>query len=410
MKIVFNKKKYLFIVSVLCMFTFTYCSEFFIKPPTTFEDQFTLFSKDHSPNSELYGEGTILQNQNDNPKFMLSARNWQGIPSIGKDRFGNLYVAWLATETCGGECNENYLTVSLSRNKGKSWCHNKLILNVNPLDSTRMKEANFFNDKFGNLYMYWGKQLQKKATKEWVITWYSKINLSNDGETINYSPPRRIAEGIMLNKFFYSIISNQVFFPIARWREGDSPDLRQPFIYKANYGLNNLTNFSKAGFIPIDNSLKGIFEHMIVQFKDSTYLGMVRTLDGIYYSKSKDGNTWEKGKKFLDLGATTYSRFHLGRLKSGRIILIFNNSKVRSNLIVCLSDDNGLSWPYTMVLDASDGVSYPDLIETDQGTLNIVYDYKRYPSGRIYFATLQEDEIIKNSKLEFPKIKISSLQ
>lgn len=415
-------QKCLFILSVLSMFTFTYCSiekdSFIEKPPifdagkptTTIEDGFTLFPKDHVPDSELYGEGTILQNQNNNPEFKLSNRNWQGIPSIGKDKFGNLYVAWLATKTCGGECNENYLTVSLSRDKGNSWSHNKLILNVKLEDVTRMKEANFFNDKFGNLYMYWGKHVQKPSVvaKEWAISWYSKISLSNDDNSINYTPPRRIAEGIMLNKLFYSTISDEILFPIARWYEGNY-ELHKPFIYRAKYGPYNLIDFSNVGFIPLDVHRRE-YEHMIVQLSDKSYLGMVRTGDGIYYSKSKDGNIWDKGKKFTVLGATTAARFFLSKLKSGRLILIFNNSTNRSNIMVCLSDDDGLTWPHKMIIDSSEDVSYPDMIETDNGLLNIVYDYKRNLNGTIWFVKIKEDDIVNNITANIIKKGICTLQ
>jgi hypothetical protein len=423
------KKKYLSILSVFLMLFFAYCSSekdsFSEKPPIDTGNKpdsypgenFTLFPEGHVPNSDLYGEGTILQNQNDNPKFVLSARNWQGISSIGKDRLGNLYVAWLATETCGGECNENYLTVSLSRDKGNSWSHNKLILNVKPEDSTRMKEANFFNDKFGNLYMYWGKHVQKKSvvTKEWAVTWYSKITLSNDGNTINYSPPRRIAEGIMLNKLFYSKFSDQIVFPIARWYEGNYT-MHKPFIYMADYGTENLINFTKVGAIPLPVAISQIHEHMIVQLKDSTYLGMARTNVGLYYSKSKDGKIWDDAKKFTVLGATTAARFHLAKLNSGRLILIFNNDTSRSYLTVCLSEDDGLTWPYKLLIDdtkstaGGNGVSYPDMIETDPGVLNIVYDYLRFPAGTINFIAIKEEDIINNNKSGFFKTKISSIK
>lgn len=415
------KKKYL---SILCVvfFFFTFCSterdSFLEKPietnnpaaPNYPGEDFTLLPKDHVSDSDLYVEGEILQNQDDNPKFMLSKRKFQGMPSIGKDRLGNLYVTWIASTDCVRECNENYITVSLSKNNGRSWSHDKLILSVNPQDSTRMKDPNFFNDKFGNLYLYWGKHVQKKriAEKEWAITWYSKIKLSDDGRTINYTQPRRIAEGIMLNKLFYSNISDQVVFPIARWYNG------KPFIYKATYGTTSLVNFTKVGAIPIPAAVSQIHEHMVVQLKDSTYLGMVRTLNGIYYSKSKDGNTWENANKFTALGATTASRFYLGKLNSGRLILIFNNDTTRSNLTVCLSEDDGFTWPYKRIIAVCDndpfGASYPDMIETDPGVLNIVYDYRRSPEGTINFMTIKEEDIISNNQIEVFRTKISTVK
>ncbi|PJJ11106.1 BNR repeat protein [Flavobacterium sp. 1] len=422
------KKNYFTFLYLFLIFIFTYCSSekdsFSEKPPidnnkSPTEEAFTLFPKDHVPNSDLYGEGEILQNQSDNPKFLLSTRKWQGVPSIGKDKFGNLYVAFLAG-SCPGECDLNYLTVSVSRDNGISWSDNKLILSVTPEDSTKMNEANFFNDKFGNLYMYWGKYVKKKGVKEWTISWYSKIDLSDDGTKINYTPPRRIAEGIMLNKLFYSDISDQVIFPIARWYEGD-PELHRPFIYKANYGAKSLTNFTKVGAIPVPVSVSGIYEHMIVQLKDNTYLGMIRTKDGIYYSKSSDGNVWEDSKRFTAVGATTYSRFYLGKLNSGRLILIFNNDYLRSKMTVCLSEDDGVTWPYKVVIDnykvlvntdTGDyhGVSYPDMIETSPGLLNIVYDRLRAPEGNIIFVKILEDDILKNNTSNIFTTKISTLK
>lgn len=415
-------KKYLLTLSSLFILTFTYCStdkDVFSekppidtnKPPGHHDEGFTLLPKNHVSDSDVYGEGEILQNQSSNPKFMLSTRKWQGIPSIGKDTLGNLYAGWISGGS--GESNENYLTISLSKDKGMSWSHDKLILSVNSQDSTRMKDPNFFNDKFGNLYMYWGKHVQKKSVtaKEWAVTWYSKLSLSSDGNTIYYSPPRRIAEGIILNKLFYSSISDEVVFPIARWYsdKGD-PEKDQAFLYKANYGAKYLNNFSKVGFIPVDVSLMGIYEHMIVQLKDSTYLGMMRTENGIYYSKSKDGNIWDKATKFTDLGATTSSRFYLGKLNSGRLIFVFNNSKNRSNMTVCLSEDDGITWPYKILIDDAAYITYPDVIETEPGILNIVYDSFRFTHGDIVFVKIKEEDIINKNIPIFSKSKISSIK
>lgn len=411
-------KKIPFLILLLIVLIFTNCSSekdssnniptnnIENKPPHYFGEDFTLFAKDHIQDSDLYIEGGILQDQNSNPKFLKSTRKWQGVPTIGKDILGNLYAAWITGGD--GEGNENYLTVSLSKDKGRSWNNDKLIFYVNPQDSTKLMDPCFSNDKYGNLYMTWGKHVRKKGRKEWAVSWYSKLNLSK-GDTVRYSPPRKIAEGIMINKPFYSEISDQIVFPIARWYEGN-PELHQPFIYKANYGANNLSNLTKVGALPLKKSIMTVHEPMIVQLKDSTYVGMVRTLDGIYYSKSKDGNTWSNGEKFTNLGATTVARFHLAKLKSGRLILIFNNSLSRSNMTICLSEDDGTTWPYKMVIDPGNGVSYPDMIETDPGTLNIIYDYTRSPVGTIHFVTLKEDEIIKNVKSNIFRTKISTLQ
>ncbi len=154
----------------------------------------------------------------------------------------------------------------------------------------------------------------------------------------------------------------------------------------------------------------GIHEHMIVQLKDRTYFGMVRTFDGIYYSISIDGAKWDMSKKFKDLGDTTVSRFHLAKLKSGRLIFIFNNSLVRSNLMIFLSEDDDVTWPYKMTLDDSNHVSAPDMIETDPGVINIVYDFSRYIVRTINFVRLEENIIINKNYSNVYRTKISTFQ
>lgn len=378
------------------------------RPGDTIGEGFTLLPSGHITDSDLYVGGGILQNQNTNSKYNKKNRIWQGIPSIGKDRIGNLYAVWAS----GGiwEGNENYLTLSLSKDKGKTWENDKLVIYVNQEDSTRVQDASLFNDKFGNLYIAWAKHIEKKAIlkKQWAEIWYSKLKLSETG-TVNYTLPRRVSVGIMLNKPFTSMDTNQMVFPIAVWYAGNSA-LQQPFMYKGKYGVNNLEDFQKVGGITVNVSKEHmVYEHMFVELKDSTYLGMTRTLDGIYYSKSKDGKVWDVAKKFTDLGPTAIARFYLSKLKSGRLIFIFNNDKNRTKMTICLSDDDGKSWSHKMVIDNDENVSYPDMIETDPGILNIIYDYNRTPNGTIRFVTVKEDDIVNNKTVSFKTI-ISSIQ
>ena len=44
---------------------------------------------------------------------------------------------------------------------------------------------------------------------------------------------------------------------------------------------------------------------------------------------------------------------------------------------VSISEDDGLTWPYTLTLDTRDNVSYPDVAEGENGTLYIIYDRER---------------------------------
>jgi len=380
------------------------------KPTSYFGQDFTLLPENHVVDSDLYVEGGLLQNQENNAKYNKSLRTWQGIPSIGADKWGNLYSAWIT----GGkwEGNDNYITVSLSKDYGKSWKHDKLVIYTNPEDSTRVMDPSLFNDKFGNLYIAWAKHSDKKiiAKKQWAEVWYSKLKLSQETNTIEYSSPRKLAVGIMINKPFTSKITDQMIFPIAVWYAGNSI-LQQPFMYKGNYSTNYLSPFVKVGGMKMNVSKQHmVYEHMFVELSDSTYLGMTRTLDGIYYSKSKNGELWDEAKKFTDLGATTSARFHLAKLQSGRLILIFNNATTRTNMTVCLSEDDGATWPYKMVIDSNTDISYPDMIETTPGVIDITYDQSRVPPAIIHFVKIKESDIIANNNSEIFRTEISSLK
>ena len=44
---------------------------------------------------------------------------------------------------------------------------------------------------------------------------------------------------------------------------------------------------------------------------------------------------------------------------------------------VCLSEDDGATWPYELVLDTRENLSYPDLVEGENGELYVMYDRER---------------------------------
>ena len=132
---------------------------------------------------------------------------------------------------------------------------------------------------------------------------------------------------------------------------------------------------------------------------------LVRLDRGIGESYSYDrGNSWSNGHS-TDLGGPS-SRFFIKKLKSGRVLLI-NHYKFtgRNNLTALLSEDDGATFPYSLMLDERDSVSYPDAVECEDGTIRIVYDRERgsflssledaYSCAReILTACITEEDII----------------
>jgi len=120
---------------------------------------------------------------------------------------------------------------------------------------------------------------------------------------------------------------------------------------------------------------------------------LVRTTYGIGQSESTDrGLTWSPGEVWK-YGPST--RFHLRRLKSGKLLLLYHNSIMgkRVNLSAFLSGDDGKTWTGGFMIDGRDNVSYPDAVETDDGRIYVIYDRSRQGDKEILMAVIREEDI-----------------
>ena len=151
---------------------------------------------------------------------------------------------------------------------------------------------------------------------------------------------------------------------------------------------------------------------MLVEKRDGTLWMLVRTFDGIGESFSSDGGrTWSPGQKSHIDGPC--SRFFIRRLSSGCLLMInhykFSHRidlddimrqgnvkrwKGRSHLTAMLSEDDGATWPYTLLLDERDEVSYPDAKEADDGYIYVTYDHQRVTKREILMARFTEQDIL----------------
>lgn len=140
-----------------------------------------------------------------------------------------------------------------------------------------------------------------------------------------------------------------------------------------------------------------IAEPMIVERRDGSLWMLIRTGYGIAESVSADGGrTWSPFARSPIPHAS--SRFYLGRLASGRLLLVkhgrMNKAAGREDLTAFLSDDDGQSWPHSLMLKAG-ACSYPDVDQDAAGRIHAVYDHGRRGAGaRILHSMLREDDIL----------------
>lgn len=61
-----------------------------------------------------------------------------------------------------------------------------------------------------------------------------------------------------------------------------------------------------------------------------------------------------------------------------------------------VSEDDGKSWSHGLLLDAREGVSYPDGQQANDGKIYIIYDHNRTKEQEILLTGFTESDILSN--------------
>lgn len=343
-------------------------------------------------------------------RFQDTYRRWQGIPSIEVTDGGKIFVNFYSGQDA--EVGGNIMVLCVSADVGKSFRSCEAVVE-HPDPQCRIYDPCLWIDPHGVLWMSWTQARGFNDGRSGV--WVSQCS-DPDADNLVWSPPRRIANGIMMNKPIVTSKGDWLF-PTAIWCDtsGSVPTER--------HGLEN-EQFSNV-YASLDEgrtiALRGhadiphrsFDENMIVEKRDGSLWMLTRTFDGIGESFSTDGGyTWTPGRKSHIDGPC--SRFHIRRLRSGRLLMInhyqfdqridledimsqgnVKSWKGRSHLTALLSEDDGQTWPYYLLLDERNEVSYPDAKEAADGMIYVCYDWERVTQREILMARFTEDDILQ---------------
>ncbi|GEM_PF-236715 len=344
-------------------------------------------------------------------KYRTEKRLWQGIPGIEVTKKGRIFSTFYS-----GGINEQIgnFVVLLKSDNGIDFSE-PIAAAYEP--GRRCYDACLWIDPLDRLWFTWA------CAPDHAV--YATVCEDPDADNIKWGAVTKIGNDVMMNK--PTVLKNgEWIFPIAVWKNdviaagvGCSEDSdRKAFAYLSR---DDGKTFCKLG--GVDAERRSYDEHMIVEKEDESMAMYIRTFYGIAVSYSYDGGrNWTEATD-SGLGGPC-SRFHIRRLKSGRLLLV-NHYKFsgRNNLTAMLSEDDGKTWNYKLLLDDRMDVSYPDVKEADDGYLYITYDRERgsgkrtlkevYSCAReILMAKITESDIIaeriisKDSKL---KVVISKL-
>lgn len=326
------------------------------------------------------------------PRYWERNRKWQGVPSIERTSGGRLWSAWYAGSVWEGFSDRgNYIVVYTSGDDGKTW---ELVA---VYDATVSGDANSWDPRLwkapdGALYLTVTRSMKSKEGK-WVTSWKFKA-LDPENPRTEWSEPVFNGCGVSLNK--PTVLSDgSIIQPLVDNHGLDKPSL---FWTISRDGGKTFEYYSCAEGDYNRKDLGEIAcEHMAVQRSDGSLLMFIRMWDCIGSMESFDnGKTWKNFKPFTkDFGIRT--RFNLTRLKSGNILLVANDSpnRQRDRMTAYLSEDEGKTFPYKLLLDGRKNLTYPDVALSDDGFIYIIYDNGRYllDAQEILFAKITEADI-----------------
>ena len=333
-------------------------------------------------------------------KFDSRHRVWQGIPGIARTKKGRTFISFYSGET--SETYGNY-AVLLKSNTDNDF--GEPIVAIKKEGKFRCFDPVLWIDPLDRLWFFWNVMPGEEV--------YAAICENPDADELIWGDEFYVGRGIMMNKPTV-LSSGEWLFPIAVWQTDIYPNIRKgglkddekagSYVYKSS---DNGKTFVCMGMADIRN--RSFDEHMVLELRSGVLKMYVRTKYGIGISHSYDrGKTWSTGED-SKLGGPC-SRFYISRLKSGRVLLINHiNFKGRNNLTALLSEDDGKTFPYSLLLDERNKVSYPDAVECEDGYIYITYDRERgcfkhslseaYSDAReILTAKISEEDIL-NSKL-----------
>ncbi len=302
----------------------------------------------------------------------------QGVPGIERTAKGRLWAVYGRDV----ESTRNYQVLTTSDDDGQTWSEVKMM--ILPRQGVRAMSATLWIDPQGRMWVFWGQSFGAQDGRYGV---WAVVTDEPDSTDPNWSQPRRLGDGIMLNK--PTVLKNGDWLLTSSvWKSENSIRVYASTDQGKTFELRGTANVLPA-------EARGPDEPMIVQRKDGSLWMMVRSR-GIAETFSQDGGkTWTPVKRSSLRHPT--ARFFLRRLKSGNLLLVkhgpLDKRVGRTDLMAFVSDDDGQTWKGGLMLDDREKVTYPDGVQAPNGTICIVYDHNRTPDGEVLMATFNEDDV-----------------
>lgn len=323
----------------------------------------------------------------------VTNRRFTGIPSLCVTPKGRLWATWYAGPTPAEDGN-NYIVLATSADRGETW---KEVSVIDPDGDgpRRCFDANLWVTPDGRLQWNWSERFpghggECGSNGDRVFVMYGD---DPESETMNWTEPRQIAEGVAMGKCL-ALSSGEWVMPVCKWF--GAPSSRMYVSTDAG------ATWTMRGGVTYPKNPRVFDEHMFVEDATGRLQCFSRTLLGIGWSESLDcGKTWKPG--ILTWIPQPNARFFVRRLRSGRLLLVKHGPmemnyawtpRGREELMAFLSEDDGRTWKGGLMLDGRKNVSYPDGDQLSDGTVFIIHDRERTDAREILVSRFTEEDVL----------------
>ena len=339
------------------------------------------------------------------PAYDEAPRKYQGCPTLAVTKGGRIWMGWYAGGVREPDM-DNYNLLLKSDDGGETWSDPYLVIPSSKEHHFHALDIQLWTSPEGKLYVYWvqndtipddGRAMKAEkgqplvrydgwifpdfAHNEWV-----SICEDPDADAPVFSAPRRVDVGFLRCKPLVTATGRWINFNydqtpgkgLDRYGYSISDDRGETWTHR--YGAEKLATYFD--------------ESMAYQKKDGTIRMFARSSIGELAESISDdnGETWSEARPSGITHADT--RFFVSRTPSGRILLICNDdARVRKNITLCLSEDDGETWPYKKCIDTRAGISYPDA-DFRNGEICLTYDRERTGAREILFLRCSEEDIL----------------
>ncbi len=346
-------------------------------------------------------ESCPIVTENLGVRYAEKSREFQGCPSLAVTRGGKIYAAWYA----GGFCEphmDNYNLLVRSDNGGETWSEPILVIPSSRASCIHALDIQLWLDPCGALHVFWvqnnvrpvpdnmpprlegqplvavdGYLFDDFIHSEWEI-----VCADPDAEAPVFSAPHKVYDGFLRCKPLVLKDGRQLHFAYDQICGCYGYNLSQDGgkSFTRHYGAKKLaTTFDEGMAYETENGKIRLLARSSVGELAQTY--------------SEDAVHWTPAVRSGIVSAD--SRFFVSRMPSGRILLICNDHpSLRTNMTACLSEDDGKTWKYKLLIDGRLDVSYPDA-DFYGDTIYLTYDRERCGAKEILFLALTEEKIMR---------------